>query len=95
MIERRGKIIVRTNNFIDALDFKPGDVVYSVIVPDITFTGVVVSVDSKTKKIFVNWGSDSISQHDLGELMISRIPKTASRRMRSNVEDLVDDEFII
>jgi ferritin len=98
MITRRGSLLNGTISGDAILMYKPGDVVKPVTVMDQFFTGVVRAVDTKTNKITVAWGGGPESQHDSDEIMpmpffgpSHKDGKTASRRMRSNMNDLLVD----
>ncbi len=80
--------------------FKPGDLVTSVIADSDTFIGSVREVDARINKVMVAWGAGSVVQHDPDEIMLSlhQTPEvmqrmsqaqmvTASRRMRSASAD--------
>lgn len=95
MRTRRGSLFSGTT-FGDAiLRYKPGDVVKPVTVMDPFFTGIVKDVDTKANKITVAWGGGPESQHDVDEIMpvpgFGMSAKTASRRMRADVGDLLTD----
>lgn len=98
MITRRGSLLNGTISGDAILMYKPGDVVKPVTVMDQFFTGVVRAVDTKTNKITVAWGGGPESQHDSDEIMpmpffgpSHKDGKIASRRMRSNMNDLLVD----
>ena len=66
---RRGSLLSGTTFGAAILQYKPGDVVKSILVDDHYFTGVVRDVDTKTNKITVAWGGGPVSQHDVDEIM--------------------------
>jgi predicted RNA-binding Zn-ribbon protein involved in translation (DUF1610 family) len=95
MINRRGSLLWSTTLGNAILTYKPGDLVKSTITVDPFFIGVVQDVDLKINKIMVSWGNGPVSQHDADEIMLVQSNdgiKTASRRMKADVDDLLDTD---
>jgi rubrerythrin/ribosomal protein L37AE/L43A len=99
MTMRRGSLLWSGVGGDAILQYKVGDVVKPVFVEDHYFTGVVRAVDTKANKITVAWGGGPESQHDPDEIMpgpdcvnYGMSAKTASRRMRADVDDLIAGE---
>jgi len=101
---RRGSLLSGTTFGAAILQYKPGDVVKSILVDDHYFTGVVRDVDTKTNKITVAWGGGPVSQHDVDEIMPGpgdvnygsgktkeiEIKASQGRRMRAGLGDVID-----
>ena len=101
---RRGSLLSGTTFGSAIQQYKPGDVVKSILVDDHYFSGVVRDVDTKTNKITVAWGGGPVSQHDVDEIMpgpgdvnygagVTKeivIKASSNRRMRSGLGDVID-----
>lgn len=100
MRTRRGSLLWGTTQGDAILMYKPGDVVKPITVMDQFFTGIVRDVDLKTNKVTVAWGGGPVSQHDVDEIMPmpffdetkngNGTKVASSRRMRADVDDLLD-----
>ena len=103
-MERRSSVDRFVKKFSDTLGFGIGDIVSYIPMP-CRFIGSVVGIDSKIRKIFVNWGGGSnVHQHDADEIQlipvqdkivrdqmtIGRIARVAS----SIVGDIQTTEFL-
>lgn len=84
---RRGSSFYRSE-MAGLLDqFKPGDLVWNILVGDESFYGVVREANRKENKVYVAWGGGSVSQHDPDELMpVLYQGQMAKRRMAGQLE---------
>lgn len=101
MKNRRGSLLWSTVHGDAILMYKAGDVVKPITVMDQFFTGVVRDVNLKTNKITVAWGNGPVSQHDADEIMPmpwfdsgknsdGNKVATSSRRVKADIEDIID-----
>jgi len=93
MKARRGSSLWESDMAPMLASFRPGDVVFPVIVGT-DFFGTVVKVNSKTNKVSVAWGgAGNIRQHDPGEIQHAPYtPNVAYDRMASRRVAKDDDD---
>lgn len=78
MMTRRG-VHVASDLRLALSQFKPGDIVTSVITGSVDFIGEVINIDEKVCKLSVDWGDGSLTQHGPDE--VQHLPHLLVERM--------------